>query len=168
MVLGTGKPFSFQISDMFYCPATSFYSSPPHLLLRLPPCTSLHTVEFKGHAIIVLKWGSFGTRLVPKFTVLLLLCVGFCGLYNIPHSLQITQYKLICPRPLRSAASSALPQDKNHFRGLSSKMLWVQVPQVELLSFLSTCYLSSTSFYLSSTPFCAPVFIQLCLVWFRE
>ena len=37
-----------------------------------------------------------------------------------------------------------------------------------LLSFLSTCYLSSTSFYLSSTPFCVPVFIQLCLVWNRE
>ena len=32
-----------------------------------------------------------------------------------------------------------------------------------LLSFLSTCYLSSTSFYLSSTPFCVPAFIQLCL-----
>ena len=117
MVLGTGKPFSFQISDTCYCPATSFYILPPHLinlLLRLPPCTSLHTVEFKGHAIIVLKRGRFGTRLVHKFTVLLLLCVGFCGLYNIPHSLQITQYKLICPRPLRSAASCALPQDKNH------------------------------------------------------
>ena len=43
--------------------------------------------------------------------------------------------------------------------------------QVELnfiLSFISTCYLSSTSFYLSSTPFCVPVFIQLCLAWNRE
>ena len=52
-----------------------------------------------------------------------------------------------------------------------SKRLWVRVPQVELnflLSFLSTCYLSSTSFYLSSTPFCVPVFIQLCLAWNRE
>ena len=52
-----------------------------------------------------------------------------------------------------------------------SKRLWVLVPQVELnflLSFLSTCYLSSTSFYLYSTPFCVPVFIQLCLAWNRE
>ena len=52
-----------------------------------------------------------------------------------------------------------------------SKRLWVRVPQVELnflLSFLSTCYLSSTYFYLSSTPFCVPVFNQLCLVWNRE
>ena len=52
-----------------------------------------------------------------------------------------------------------------------SKRLWVLVPQVELnflLSFLSTCYLSSTSFYLSSNPFCVPVFIQLCLAWNRE
>ena len=49
--------------------------------------------------------------------------------------------------------------------------LWVQVPQAELnflLSFLSTCHLSSTSFYLSSTPFCVLVFIQLCLAWNRE
>ena len=96
--LGTGKPFSFQISHTRYCPATPFYSLPPRLislLLRLPLCTSLHTVEFKGHATIVLKRGSLGTRLVPKFTVLLLLCVGFCGLCNIPHSLQTSQYKLI-------------------------------------------------------------------------
>ena len=74
-------------------PVSLFYRSPPHLislLLRLPPFTSLHSVEFKGHAIIVLKRGSFGSRLVPKFTFLLLLCVGFCGLYNIPHSLQTT------------------------------------------------------------------------------
>ena len=86
---------------------------------------------------------------------------------------------LICPRLLRSA-SSALPQDKNHFRGLPlqappwhtlvhvSKRLWVRVPQVELNFLISTCYLSSTSFYLSSTPFCVPVFIQLCLAWNRE
>ena len=48
---------------------------------------------------------------------------------------------------------------------------WMIGPQVELnflLSFLSTCYLSSTSFYLSSTPFCVPVFIQLCLAWNQE
>ena len=37
-----------------------------------------------------------------------------------------------------------------------------------LHSFLSACYLSSTYFYLSSTPFCVPVFIQLCLAWNRE
>ena len=44
----------------------------------------------------------------------------------------------------------------------------LQVELNFLLSFLSTCYLSSTSFYLSSTPFCVPVFIQLCLAWNRE
>ena len=111
---------------------------------------------------------------------------GICGVCNIPHSLQITQYKLICPRPLRSAASSVFHRIRTtsaayHFRlPLStsgsalvhvSKRLWVRVPQMELnflLSFLSNCYLSSTSFYLSSTLFCAPVFIQLCLAWNRE
>ena len=104
VVLGTGKSFLFQITQTHYCASHAlFYTLPPcliSLLLRLPPCTSLHTVEFKGHAIIVLKRGSFGTRIVPKFTVLLLLCVGFCGLYNIPHSLQTDTSSPLCMNPV--------------------------------------------------------------------
>ena len=70
-------------------------------------------------------------------------------LYRLQQTLIPTPPPMSCTDCSKHGSSRALVHE--------SKRLWVRVPQAELnflLSFLSTCHLSST-------PFCLPFFIQL-------